>query len=268
MPDVWSTVADLDAASQLSLAEVLETRGADAQQRAMREVFLSEIPFPQGAHVLEAGCGTGVLTRLLNEHEAVGSILGTDLAPSLVARAREAAAGLVRVSFEVADARALPFEDASFDAVVMDSVLVHVPSPGRAVAEAFRVLRPTGVFAAFEGDYATTTVALGDHDPLQRCVDMMMAHSVTDRWLVRRLSAMLIEQGFDIESFLSHGFVDVAADGYMATVVDRGVSQLSASGEIGEELAAALRGEVRRRASAGSFFGHIAYASVVAVKPA
>jgi ubiquinone/menaquinone biosynthesis C-methylase UbiE len=267
MADVWARVAELDEATQQSLAGVLETRGADAQQRAMRAVFLTDIPFPPRAQVLEVGCGTGVLTRLLAEQEAVASVVGTDLAPSLIVHAREAATGISNVSFRVADARELPFEDESFDGVVMDSVLVHVPGPERAVAEALRVLRPMGVLAAFEGDYATTTVALGDHDPLQRCVDTMMANSVTDRWLVRRLAAMLRDQGFAIESFRSHGFVDVGADGYMTTVIDRGVALMLAADEIGEALATALRGEARRRATAGSFFGHIAYASLIARKP-
>lgn len=266
MADVWARVADLDEATQQGLAQVLETRGADAQQRSMRDVFLADIPFPSDARVLEVGCGTGVLTRVLAQREDVASVTGTDLAPSLVARATEAASRLENVSFQVADARDLPFDDESFDVVVMDSVLVHVPGPERAVAEARRVLRPSGVCAAFEGDYATTTVALGDHDPLQRCTDAMMANSVTDRWLVRRLPAMVRDHGFDIESFRSHGFVDIAGEGYMTSVIDRGVAELVAAGEIGDELGAALRTEARRRATTGSFFGHIAYASLVARK--
>ncbi|GAB3245690.1 methyltransferase domain-containing protein [Nocardioides dilutus] len=267
MADVWARVAELDEATQGSLAEVLETRGADEQQRSMRAEFLADIPFPPDARVLEVGCGTGVLTRVLARREGVASVIGTDLAPSLVARASDAAGDLEHLSFRVADARDLPFEDQSFDVVVMDSVLVHVPGPERAVAEVSRVLRPTGVCAAFEGDYATTTVALSDDDPLQRCADAMMASSVTDRWLVRRLPAMLSDHGFEIESFRSHGFVDIAGDGYMTSVIDRGVALMLAAEDIGEELGAALRAEARRRAAAGSFFGHIAYASVVARKP-
>lgn len=267
MADVWARVADLDEVTQQGLAEVLETRGAEPQQRSMRADFLSDVPFPPDAQVLEVGCGTGVLTRVLAEREGVASVTGTDLAPFLVARATEAASGLGNISFQVADARDLPFEDESFDVVVMDSVLVHVPGPERAVAEVRRVLRRRGVWAAFEGDYATTTVALGDHDPLQRCADAMMASSVTDRWLVRRLPAMVRDRGFEIESFRSHGFVDIAGEGYMTTVIERGIALMMATGDIGEDLGEALRTEARRRAVTGSFFGHIAYASLIARKP-
>jgi hypothetical protein len=50
--------------------------------------------------------------------------------------------------------------------------------------------------------------------------------------------------------------------------LDRGADMLQTSGTIGEDLAAALKVEARRRAAAGDFFGHIAYVSVIARKPA
>jgi hypothetical protein len=142
-----------------------------------------------------------------------------------------------------------------------------VPGPDRALAEAFRVLRPGGWLATFDGDYATTTVALGEHDPLQACAATTMAHSVTDRTLMRRLPALVRDCGFDVVRAGSHGFVETTEGGYMLTVVDRGADLLRSSGQIGDDLAAALKAEARRRVAAGAFFGHIAYASLVARKP-
>lgn len=51
------------------------------------------------------------------------------------------------------------------------------------------------------------------------------------------------------------------------TVIDRGADMLQASGTIGEDLAATLKAEARRRVAAGEFFGHIAYVSLFARKP-
>lgn len=268
MPDVWSSVAELDAAAQDRLAAVLETRGSDPQQQAMRREFLADVAFPERARVLDVGCGTGVLTRVLARRSDVGDIVGVDPAPSLLAKARELASALPNVAFQEADGRNLPFADAIFDVVVFDSTLSHVPEPERALAEAYRVLRPAGWLAAFDGDYATATVALGHHDPLQGCVEAMMANSVSDRWLVRRLPALVRGSGFEIVGFRSHGFLETTVGGYMLTVVDRGVDILRATGQIGDETAAALKAEVRRRVEAGTFFGHIAYGSLVARKPA
>jgi ubiquinone/menaquinone biosynthesis C-methylase UbiE len=266
MPDVWSTVAELDSAMQDRLADVLETRGSDQQQRAMRRAFLDDIAFPERAQVLEVGCGTGVLTRVLAGLPQVASIIGVDPAPSLLARARLLSHDLPHVRYQEADGRALPFPDETFDVVVFDSTLSHVPGPERALSEAFRALRTGGRLAIFDGDYATTTVALGDHDPLQVCADAMMANSVNDRWLVRHLPELVQCAGFEDARLHSHGFVETGG-GYMLTVIDRGVDLLQAAAQIGPDTAIALKAEARRRVEAGVFFGHIAYASLTARKP-
>lgn len=182
------------------------------------------------------------------------------------ARQANLAVGLTNVAFQEADARSLPFEREAFDVVVFDSTLSHVPHPERAIAEAFRVLRPSGWLAPVDGDYATATVALDDHDPVQACVEAMMASSVTDRWLVRRLPALAHEHGFTVSSFRSHGYVETAGGEYMLSVIDRGADLLCSRGQIDADTATALKREARRRVEAGTFFGHIAYASVVARK--
>lgn len=264
MPDVWSQVADIDAATQERLADVLETRGADAQQQAMRRAFLADIEFPAGARVLEVGCGTGVLTRLLARWPRVVTVAGVDPAGPLLNRARRLAAELANVTFHEADGRAVPFDGETFDVVVLDSALSHIPDPDAVLAEARRVLRPGGWLAIFDGDYATTTVALGDHDPLQACAAITMAGSVHDRWLIRRLPMLVRRSGFDAVRLRSHGFVETTEGGYALTIIDRGVDILHGSGQIGEELAAALRAEARRRVAAGTFFGHVAYGSLTA----
>ena len=268
MPDVWASVTELDEIAQERLATVLETRGADPQQREMRRDFLSRVLFPAGAKVLEVGCGTGVLTRVLAQWTNVQSVVGVDPAISLVTKARELAAGLPNVSFEEADGRTLPFAAATFDVAIFDSTLSHVPEPELAIAEAFRVLRPGGSFGCFDGDYATTTVSLGDHDPLQTCVDAMMANSVNDRWLMRRLTTLVRGQGFDDVDLRSVGFVDNRGGPYMLSIIDRGADILRASGKLTEEASADLKAEARRRADSSAFFGHIAYVTVTARKPA
>jgi SAM-dependent methyltransferase len=247
MTDIWARFNELDAPMQERLAGVLETRGADAQQQAMRRAFLTDICLPAHAEVLEIGCGTGVLTRLLAALPGVASVIGTDPAPALLERARELAADVSNVAFQEADGRCLPFAADTVDAVVFDSVLSHMPGPESALEEAFRVL------------------ALGDHDPLQSCVDTMMANTVNDRWLIRRLPGLARTAGFADARQRSHGFVDTEG-GYMLTVVERGIDMLHGFGQIGAEAANALRAEARRRVNDGAFFGHIAYGSLIARK--
>ena len=94
----------------------------------------------------------------------------------------------------------------------------------------------------------------------------MVDSSITDRRIMRRVAALVQVTGFEVMGFRGHGFVDTATGGYMLTIVERGADILGASGQIGDELVTALKAEARRRVDDGSFFGHIAYASLVARK--
>jgi ubiquinone/menaquinone biosynthesis C-methylase UbiE len=101
------------------------------------------------ADVLEVGPGPGWFTRELAAAVPRGRLQLLDVQSEMLATAR-ARADSSRVSATVGDACALPFEDATFDAVVATAVLGETPDPRRAVAEVARVLRPGGRFAVLE----------------------------------------------------------------------------------------------------------------------
>jgi arsenite methyltransferase len=65
----------------------------------------------------------------------------------------------------------------------------------------------------------------------------------------------------------SHGYVEPGKGAYLLSWVDRGADLLLQAGRIGEEKAEALKAEARRRISNNQWFGHIAFASIVAGKP-
>jgi SAM-dependent methyltransferase len=100
-----------------------------------------------GDDVLEIGPGLGVTTRLLTRRVRRLTALEVDQR-FLAGLARELDGGSVEVV--AGDGAAMPFADGSFSAAVCFTMLHHVPSPAlqdRLFAEAFRVLRPGGVFA-------------------------------------------------------------------------------------------------------------------------
>jgi ubiquinone/menaquinone biosynthesis C-methylase UbiE len=268
MPDVYSRITEIDLQTQERLIDVLETRGKDAQQRRMWEAYLSNIEFPPAAQVLEIGCGTGTVSRILAQWPGVARVLGVDPSPVFIAKARSLAQGLSHLSFEQSDGHALTLSDECFDVVVIHQVLSHVLQPDQLIAEALRVLRPKGWLAVFDGDYATATVATAERDPLEACVDAFRTSFVNDPWIVRHLPRRLQAGGFDVQPMRSYGYIEAPEAGYMLTWIERGADVLLQAGHIGTETAAALKAEARRRSTAGTWYGHIAFASILARKPA
>ena len=82
-----------------------ELRAADPQQQAMLHTYLTDTHIPQGARILEVGCGTGAVTRVLAAWPGVVEAVGVDPSPVFVAKARELGAGLTTLTFEEADTR-------------------------------------------------------------------------------------------------------------------------------------------------------------------
>src|SRR5215469_10399976 len=92
-----------------------------------------------GMRVLDLACGPGFVSVAIAERGA--QPVGLDFSSAMVGLAH---AGHPAIRFEEGDAEAPPFADGSFDAVVGNFGIHHVPDPHRALREAHRVLRPRG----------------------------------------------------------------------------------------------------------------------------
>ncbi len=112
---------------------------------------IAALPLREGHRVLDVGFGTGSFLRRLGPSYQLTGVDTSDAALS-------AASGF---SARWADAQDLPFEDRSFDVVTARHMLYHVPDPIRAIAEARRVLRSGGTFAAVVNIFDTTPGLFG-----------------------------------------------------------------------------------------------------------
>src|SRR5262249_40471270 len=137
-----------------SLLLALEDHGQAGAGRKT-ERYLSLLGAQPGERVLDAGCGSGWLSRAIAPVVSPGGhVTGIDLAPAAVdlairlAEERAPAA----LSYQQADLHALPFDEASFDAAVCISVLGFCVDRVRALSELRRVLVPGGRLLVVSSD--------------------------------------------------------------------------------------------------------------------
>ena len=110
--------------------------------------ILSLLELNSADRVLDLGCGTGVLTRMIADRLNAGdggAALGIDAAAKMIFVAQKKR-GSENCRFEVMAAEDLSFEDQSFDAVVSSLFFHHVPFDlkEKALSESYRILRPGG----------------------------------------------------------------------------------------------------------------------------
>lgn len=168
-----------------------------------------------GQRVLDVGCGPGTisvdLARLVGPR---GDVVGLDVAADVVAQAEahRAETGVENLRFAVGDVYALDIEDDRFDVVHAHQVLQHLTDPVAALRELRRVLRPGGLLAVRDSDYAAFTWAPAD--------------PALDRWLelyhdLTRRNGAEADAGRHLLGWVrAAGFVDVAAGSSTWTFAD------------------------------------------------
>lgn len=129
----------------------LSPGGPDEARRLIDGVDLA------GRDVLDVGCGVGGIDAMLASEHGARSVLGIDIEPLVLEKAREHVAreGLAgRVSFRLVEPGPFPLADASFDVVFSMGAMLHIPDKKALYEDVGRVLRPGGRLVA--GDWFTS----------------------------------------------------------------------------------------------------------------
>ncbi|HEX7855817.1 MAG TPA: methyltransferase domain-containing protein [Sphingobium sp.] len=138
-----------------------------AEEDAMA-MTLSACAVADDMAVLDVACGPGIVACALAER--AGRVTGIDLTPAMIeqARARAEALALDTIDWQVGNATALPFADASFDRVVTRYSFHHMPDPAAALAEMKRVCRPDGRIVVIDATPSAETQAAYDRMEIVR----------------------------------------------------------------------------------------------------
>lgn len=141
--------------------EVWNWESPAGRLRWKRRVRMLTSHLAKDMKVLELGCGTAYFTRDLAKSGA--TVTAIDISPELLQAARNSCPA-ENVTFEIQNAYAMAYSDASFDSVVGSSVLHHLELD-RAVNEIHRVLKPGGMICFTEPNMLNPQIALQKNVP-------------------------------------------------------------------------------------------------------
>jgi len=120
--------------------------------RLLAPAYIAFVGVKDGDRVLDVGTGTGALASTLEASMTSSEVVGIDPSEGFIGYAKKNAKS-GRVRFEVGDAQALRYKDASFDQTMALLVMNFVPDHNKAIGEMRRVTRPQGVVSACVWDY-------------------------------------------------------------------------------------------------------------------
>ncbi|HXM21999.1 MAG TPA: class I SAM-dependent methyltransferase [Terriglobales bacterium] len=118
---------------------------SDRSSRKLIDQCLQLAQLRPPGRVADLGCGSGIFSSILVEKGF--ECFGVDIAHGLTALGHKL---YPEVTFLTADIEALPLPSASFDGVLLSGVIHHLPDPRACAREVHRVLKPGGVFMAFD----------------------------------------------------------------------------------------------------------------------
>ncbi len=139
-------------ADQYGTPEKLDTRIAihekySTNRQGFGNWIVSHYRIKDGAAVLELGCGTGAMW--LGREALIGKcarLVLSDLSGGMLLKARETLGCQKGIEYRRIDIRHIPYEDRTFDAVIANMMLYHVPELRQALGEVSRVLKDDGAF--------------------------------------------------------------------------------------------------------------------------
>jgi ubiquinone/menaquinone biosynthesis C-methylase UbiE len=249
----------------------LEVRGKHwFFQKVLRE-YLDAMDIDSADTVLDMGCGTEVAARTIARRANFsGRVTGIDLGPYLVEAATRLAneEGLgSRVEFRSGDTRDLDIPDSSFDAVVAHTLVSHVQEPLTVVKEAGRVVKPGGLIAIFDGDYASMTFALEDPVQSKKYDEALISAVVTSPRVMRQMPRLIQQAGLEMVRSFPYVMAEVGEGDFWLSGIDSFEKLAPESGVMTEAEATSWANALHEASDEGVFFGASNYYTYIARRP-
>ena len=256
-------VNELDGSVIERLIARLEGRAKDVVFTRLFDKYAAHLAPHSTAQVLEVGCGTGATIRALARRtDFTGKAFGVDQSAPFIDAARKFARDENvgdRVDFMVGDAHSLDFPSAMFDAVFAHTLVSHVTDPETVLREMVRVVRPGGLVAVFDGDYASLTYGFADHGFGQQMDAALATASFNNPRIMRELPGLIPRLGLQMHQAWGDAVVEIGKGSYFRSFAETYVPFVIKAGLFSAEAAEGWLKAQRQSMDDGTFFASCNY---------
>ncbi len=221
-----------------------------------RSRTIAALHLQAGEHVLDVGCGMGLLTQELALAVGTnGRILGIDNSPSMIKLAQKRCTDISQIDIQEASVTTLHEPDNSFDAVTCAQLLLYLPDVPKALAEMHRILKKGGRIAIVETDWRGVLFNTMDESFTKSLFDGWEA-SIPSPHLPGKLSMLLRQAGFTAVSVQGIPIINTSylPDNYSAGMVTYMLRSELEKGRVTQEQADAYVADLKKRSDAGEYF--------------
>lgn len=267
----WSNPSQAGVADVSQMAAFLEERSRNPDMRAVNAALCDVLAPNPGERILEVGCGSGVLCRLVAPSlQPDGYVTGLDISPGFLIQAQgyaiqERTAG--RIMFECGAGETLPHPKGSFDLALAARLLLHAEYPDNVIREMVRVVRGGGRVVVMDWDFDTVVVDHPDRELTRRLLHWRSDHHGGDNWSGRQLWGRMVASG--LQFLTVHPAVAVVhhEDDSLTQSIWRAAQVSRDNGVISSDEHDAWVGTLKERIRAGTFFASIVYFIVSGIVP-
>ena len=258
--NAWSNPSAVSAEDAARMAAFLEDRARCPDQAQVNAALRDVVAGQPGEHVLEVGCGSGALSRLVApDLRPSGEMVGVDVAPDMIAAARQYAVADSSLRFEVASGEQLPFDEATFDVAFAARLLLHVADPVVVVREMARVVKPGGRVVLLDWDWETIAVDHPDRALTRRLLNWRCDNHGGDNWSGRKLLGHAAAAGLGNLSVFPVTTVARDESAALTGTLWRAAEVARERGGITSQEYDAWVSELKHRIAAGRFLASIVY---------
>ena len=267
----WSNPSQTGAAEVGQMAAFLEERSRSPDMQAVNAAVRDVLAPRPGERVLEVGCGSGVLCRLVAPLlQPGGYVTGLDISQGFLIQAQgyarqEGLAG--RIMFECGGGEILPHPNGSFDRALAVRLLLHAEDPDAVIHEMVRVVRRGGRVVVMDWDFDSVVVDHPDRELTRRLLQWRTDHHGGNNWSGRQLWGRMVASGLQyltVQPIVSvvHNEADSLTQSlWRAAQVSRD------NGAISPDEHDTWVGTLKDRIRTGTFFASIVYFIVSGIVP-